>query len=115
MKKFLFVFMALVIGTSVIAKEAEIFNLDNGQTVIIKEVRTNPIVTVDTWIKTGSINENDKNNGVSHFLEHLFFKGSTNHAQMCIRDRLRMMRIFSVRRSSWLMKSMKSLTLLQIQ
>lgn len=80
MKKFLLVFTAFVIGTSVFASEAAVYNLDNGQTVIIKEVRTNPIVTVDTWIKTGSINENDKNNGVSHFLEHLFFKGSTNHA-----------------------------------
>ena len=56
-----------------------VYNLDNGQTVIIKEVHSNPIVTIDTWINTGSINETDENNGVSHFLEHLFFKGSTNH------------------------------------
>lgn len=55
------------------------YKLDNGQTVIIKEVHDNPIVTIDTWIKTGSINENDKNNGVAHFLEHLFFKGTTKH------------------------------------
>lgn len=80
MKKILFVFIAFIIGTSVFAADAAVYNLDNGQTVIIKEVHSNPIVTVDTWIRTGSINENDKNNGVSHFLEHLFFKGSTNHA-----------------------------------
>lgn len=80
MKKILMLFVALIIGTSAFATEASIFNLDNGQTVIIKEVHSNPIVTVDTWIKTGSINENEKNNGVSHFLEHLFFKGSTNRA-----------------------------------
>ena len=80
MKKILIVFFAMIMGCSVFANEATIYNLENGQTVIIKEVHSNPIVTVDTWIKTGSINENDKNNGVSHFLEHLFFKGSTNHA-----------------------------------
>ncbi len=80
MKKILVVFIAMIVGCSVFANEAAVYNLENGQTVIIKEVHSNPIVTVDTWIKTGSINENDENNGVSHFLEHLFFKGSTNHA-----------------------------------
>ena len=53
--------------------------LDNGQTIIIKENHDNPIVTIDTWIKTGSINETDQNNGVAHFLEHLFFKGTTKY------------------------------------
>ena len=43
------------------------------------EVRNNPIVTIDTWIKTGSIDEDDSNSGVAHFLEHLFFKGTKNH------------------------------------
>ncbi|MEI7473699.1 MAG: pitrilysin family protein [bacterium] len=57
----------------------KVFKLANGQTLVVKEVHTNPIVTVDTWVKTGSINENDKNNGVSHFLEHLFFKGTEKH------------------------------------
>lgn len=60
-------------------KPIQVFNLKNGQTVVIKEVHTNPIVTIDTWVKTGSINENDNNNGVSHFLEHLFFKGTKNY------------------------------------
>ena len=80
MRKFLIVFCTLLLGSVVFASEVSVHNLDNGQTVIIKEVRSNPIVTLDTWIKTGSVNEDDKNNGVSHFLEHLFFKGSTNRA-----------------------------------
>ncbi len=53
--------------------------LSSGQTVIVKQVTNNPIVTIDTWIKTGSVNENDSNSGVSHFLEHLFFKGTQKH------------------------------------
>ena len=80
MRKFIISLALLLIANCAFAEDFNVYKLDNGQTVIIKEVRTNPIVTVDTWIKTGSINENDDNNGVSHFLEHLFFKGSTNHA-----------------------------------
>lgn len=80
MKKFAILLFTLVIGTGVFASDYNIYKLDNGQTVVIKQVKTNPIVTMDTWIKTGSINENDQNNGVSHFLEHLFFKGTKNHA-----------------------------------
>ena len=79
MKKFIITLAILFAGTVVFATES-VFTLDNGQTVVIKEVRTNPIVTMDTWIRTGSINEDDTNNGVAHFLEHLFFKGSKNHA-----------------------------------
>ena len=56
-----------------------VFKLVDGHTVIIKEVHTNPIVTIDTWVKTGSINENNQNNGISHFLEHLSFKGTDKH------------------------------------
>ncbi len=58
------------------AKEYVNQKLKNGQTVIVKQVSNNPTVTINTWIKTGSINENDKNSGVAHFLEHLFFKGT---------------------------------------
>ena len=53
--------------------------LPSGQKVIIKEVRDNPIVKIDTWINTGSINEDDKTTGISHFLEHLFFKGTQKY------------------------------------
>lgn len=80
MKKFAILLFTLIIGTCAFAIDYNVYKLDNGQTVVIQQVKTNPIVTMDTWIKTGSVNETDKNNGVSHFLEHLFFKGSKNHA-----------------------------------
>lgn len=57
----------------------QVFTLPNGQTLVVKEDHTNPIVTIDTWVRTGSINENDQNNGVSHFLEHLIFKGTEKY------------------------------------
>lgn len=79
MKKVIIILTLILIGCVSFAADYQIFKLDNGQTVIIKEVKENPIVIVDTWIKTGSINETDKNNGVAHFLEHMFFKGTKNY------------------------------------
>lgn len=76
MKKYLVLLFVLICGTGVFASDYNVYKFDNGHTAIIKRVPSNPIVIIDTWIKTGSINENDKNNGVSHFLEHLFFKGT---------------------------------------
>jgi len=80
MRNFILFLCLFIIGNLGFCSELNVFKLENGQTVIIQEVHTNPIVTIDTWVKTGSINENDQNNGVSHFLEHLFFKGTTKHA-----------------------------------
>lgn len=37
------------------------------------------LVNISSWVKTGSINETDENNGISHFLEHLMFKGTNKH------------------------------------
>lgn len=79
MKKFIMVAAILVCGNVVWASQAQMYKLDNGQTVVVQEVKNNPIVTIDTWIKTGSIDEEDSNNGVAHFLEHLFFKGTKTH------------------------------------
>lgn len=50
--------------------------LDNGLDVIVKEVRSVPIVAVYFWCNTGSINENEREHGISHFYEHMFFKGT---------------------------------------
>lgn len=80
MKKFIFIVAVMLCGNLVWGAQAQMFRLDNGQTVVIQEVHNNPIVIIDTWIKTGSIDEEDANNGVAHFLEHLFFKGTKNHA-----------------------------------
>lgn len=78
MKKVLLLLFIFILGNCVFALDYNVYKLENGQTVIIKQIKNNPIVIVDTWVKTGSINEDDRNNGVSHFLEHLFFKGTKN-------------------------------------
>lgn len=37
--------------------------------------------TVGLWIDAGSRYENDRNNGVAHFLEHMAFKGTAKRSQ----------------------------------
>jgi len=71
--------IAFSFSLAVWATEFTVQKLPNGQTLIVQEVRNNPIVTIDTWVRTGSINETESNSGVAHFLEHLFFKGTKKH------------------------------------
>ncbi|WGV25304.1 M16 family metallopeptidase [Halotia branconii] len=52
--------------------------LDNGLTVLTKEIHTAPVVSVQVWYKVGSRNEIKGENGISHQLEHLMFKGTTD-------------------------------------
>jgi predicted Zn-dependent peptidase len=50
--------------------------LSNKTPLITVPVKGAPTATVLVIIKTGSKYENRKNNGISHFLEHMFFKGT---------------------------------------
>lgn len=50
--------------------------LANGMTVLTKEVRNAPVVTVQVWYKIGSRNEAPGVNGIAHQLEHMLFKGT---------------------------------------
>ncbi len=52
------------------------YELDNGLRVIVKEVHSAPIVAVDIWVGTGAADEHPDEIGISHFLEHMFFKGT---------------------------------------
>lgn len=50
--------------------------LDNGLTIASDEMNSIETVSVHVHVKTGSRNEDKKENGVSHFLEHMAFKGT---------------------------------------
>lgn len=54
----------------------EKLTLDNGMTVLLKEVHTAPVVAVQLWYRVGSADETVGNSGISHQLEHLLFKGT---------------------------------------
>ena len=61
-----------------LTRDVEVYERDNGHKIVLAH-KEGKLVNVSTWVKTGSINEDDKNNGISHFLEHLMFKGTHNH------------------------------------
>lgn len=61
-----------------LTKDVEIYERDNGHKIVLAH-KEGELVNVSTWVKTGSINENDQINGISHFLEHLMFKGTHKH------------------------------------
>ncbi len=61
-----------------LTKDVEVYKLENNHIIVLAH-KEGGLVNVSSWVKTGSINENDKNNGISHFLEHLMFKGTHKH------------------------------------
>ncbi|MCR5265445.1 MAG: insulinase family protein [Cyanobacteria bacterium RUI128] len=61
-----------------LSKDVEVYERDNGHKIVLAH-KEGGLVNISTWVRTGSINENEKNNGISHFLEHLMFKGTHKH------------------------------------
>ena len=53
--------------------------LSNGLGVLIVPIASLSSLTATVWVKTGSRDENIENNGISHFLEHVVFKGSKKY------------------------------------
>lgn len=54
----------------------QLTSLPNGVRVITEEMPSLRSVALGCWIDTGTRDENENESGVSHFLEHLLFKGS---------------------------------------
>jgi len=52
--------------------------LDNGLTVLVREEHTAPLASVWCWYKVGSKDERAGLTGVSHWVEHMNFKGTTH-------------------------------------
>lgn len=52
--------------------------LNNGLRILTVPMKNSEAVTIQVLVGVGSKNETKKINGISHFLEHLFFKGTKN-------------------------------------
>src|SRR5215467_6425079 len=50
--------------------------LKNGLTVLIREQQAVPLVSINTFVKAGYFDEDDRISGISHVIEHMFFKGT---------------------------------------
>ena len=56
------------------------YELECGAKVYLVPLPIHRSASVGFWIKTGSMNESDSNNGISHFIEHMLFKGSVDRS-----------------------------------
>src|SRR5213596_2043478 len=54
--------------------------LPNGLIVLTEEMQHIRSVSIGIWIKTGSRDEDLQWNGISHFIEHMVFKGTKNRS-----------------------------------
>lgn len=52
------------------------FQLKNGLRVFLIESHKSPVVSLQAWVRTGSADETPREAGLSHFIEHLLFKGT---------------------------------------
>src|SRR5215471_11262537 len=52
--------------------------LQNGLTVILRENPAVPLTAITTMVKAGYFDEDDRISGISHVIEHMFFKGTAS-------------------------------------
>ncbi len=50
--------------------------LPNGATLLVLPTRSSPTVSVNVFVKVGSFEETAQTSGITHFYEHLFFRGT---------------------------------------
>jgi predicted Zn-dependent peptidase len=67
--------------------DARVTELGSGVRVVTEEVPSVRSVALGLWVRTGSRNETPAQAGVSHFLEHLLFKGTARYSAIEISER----------------------------
>ncbi|MGE5858356.1 MAG: M16 family metallopeptidase, partial [Solirubrobacterales bacterium] len=70
----------------VAAPAALLTELDSGIRVVTEAVPSVRSVALGLWVRTGSRDETPAQAGVSHFLEHLLFKGTKRYAAIEIAE-----------------------------
>ena len=58
--------------------------LDNGVRVVSDRMESAESVSIGVWVNAGARNEDTSNNGVSHLLEHMAFKGTSRRSALAI-------------------------------
>ena len=66
----------------------ERITLDNGVRVVTDIMPNVRSISIGIWVATGSRNEVGNNNGISHFIEHLLFKGTKNRTAKQIAEEI---------------------------
>ena len=78
--------MTLILGLCVfllngpaVGKTQSDFNrieLKNGLTIITKDIKSSPLLSINIFVRAGSKDETVSTEGITHFCEHLFFRGT---------------------------------------
>ncbi len=77
---------ASVSGAASHLATAQLSELGSGVRVVTEEVPSVRSVALGLWVRTGSRNETSAQAGVSHFLEHLLFKGTKRYSAIEISE-----------------------------
>jgi predicted Zn-dependent peptidase len=64
------------------------YQLSNGIGIVTEKISHFKSATIGVWIRAGSVNETRETNGVTHLLEHLFFKGTKTRTARQIAEAL---------------------------
>lgn len=69
----------MAISSIELYESVEKYTLDNGMSVLLKPIDHARSVSLQIWVQAGSLYETEQNNGLSHVLEHMAFKGSETY------------------------------------
>lgn len=62
--------------------------LDNGLRILLLPMEGARSASVGIWVKTGSCHETEKDQGISHFIEHMLFKGTARRSSRMISEEM---------------------------
>ncbi len=65
-----------------------ITKLSNGITVVMEKMPYLKSASFGVWVRVGSANEDESNNGIAHMIEHMMFKGTKNRSAKQIADEM---------------------------
>ncbi|MDD5092230.1 MAG: insulinase family protein, partial [Candidatus Wallbacteria bacterium] len=63
-------------------------DLPNGALLLVESMKEVETISIGIWVKSGSVMESDLNNGISHMIEHMVFKGSKRRNAKMIAEEL---------------------------
>ena len=69
-----------------VSDSSQLTELESGVRVVTEAVPSVRSVALGLWVRTGSRNETHAQEGVSHFLEHMLFKGTKTHSAIEISE-----------------------------
>ena len=64
--------------------------LSNGLRIVVVEDHSVPLISYQTWVGVGSVNEQEGKTGLAHFFEHLMFKGTAANPGKTFFEKLEM-------------------------